>query len=68
MPDLDSINDNIAESAESPQSATVDGNSVTQRSIDDKIKAANHVAGQQAVSSDRPGLGIRFQKFTPYYE
>lgn len=40
--DADDIAQDIANSATSPQSATVDGNSVTSRSIDDKIKAEAH--------------------------
>jgi hypothetical protein len=68
MPDLDDLNEDIAESATKPESATVDGNSATARSIDDKIKAANHVAANQAAASGRPGFGLRFQKIRPTYE
>ncbi len=67
MPDASDINDDIAESALKPQSATVDGNSVTQTSIRDKAFAADRAAGREATAADRPGLGIRFQTFKPYY-
>jgi hypothetical protein len=68
MPDASDLNDDISESAVKPQSATVDGNSVSQVSISDKIKAADRAAANEAASSDRPGLGLRFQQIRPRYE
>lgn len=63
MPDADDIADAIAENATGPKSMSVDGQSVTQHSIDDQIKAANHVAGQTAAS--KPHFGLRFTKLIP---
>lgn len=67
MPDAGDISDSIAEAAAKPASATIDGNTVSARSIDDMEKAHNHVAGREAAASNRPGLGLRFQQITPYY-
>jgi hypothetical protein len=69
MPDNDAsdITTDIANSATKPASASIDGNSVTQVSIDDKIKARNDATAQQAAASNRPGLGLRFQQITPVY-
>lgn len=67
MPDAGDISDSIAEAATKPASATIDGNSVSARSIDDMLKARNDAASQEAASSNRPGLGIRFQQITPVY-
>jgi hypothetical protein len=67
MPDADDLNDEIASAAVKPQSATIDGNSVSQVSIDDKIKAADRAAGREAATANRPGLGLRFQQITPQY-
>lgn len=67
MPDASDLSDDIASAAQKPASASIDGNSVTSRSIDDKLKARDDAAGQEAAQSDRPGLGIRFQKFRPVY-
>lgn len=68
MPDASDLNDDIAESAVKPQSATVDGNSVSQVSIRDKAFAADRAAGRESATADRPGLGLRMQKIRPYYE
>ncbi len=45
------------------QSATVDGQSATQMSIDDRIKAANFIASQTAKSKNH--LGLTFRKMEP---
>jgi len=58
----------IEQTALGPKSATVDGNSVTQHSIDDLIKAADRVKSNTAATADRPGMGVRVQKITPYYQ
>lgn len=67
MADLDDVNDAIAENAAGPKRMQhIGGQEVEQHSIDDQIKAANHLAGQQAAT--RPGFGLRFQKITPTYD
>lgn len=58
----------IEQSALGPKSATVDGNSVTQHSMDDLIKAADRVRSNTAASADRPGMGVRVQQITRYYQ
>lgn len=47
----------IEQSIDTPQSASVDGQSVTNRSIDDVIKAANFVAQKKAKRTN--GFGIK---------
>jgi hypothetical protein len=68
MPDNDAsdIQTDIANAATKPASATVDGNSVSQVSIDDKIKAANYTAGIAARTAGLPGL--KNFKIRPTYE
>jgi len=46
MPDADDIASEIASAALKPQSASMDGSSVTDKSIDDKLKAQAHAAQQ----------------------
>jgi len=65
MPDAGDIADDIAESALKPQSALVDGNSVNQVSIGDKIKAAQYAAGQETAAAAVPGFGLRFTRLVP---
>jgi hypothetical protein len=67
MPDNDAsdLADDIANSATKPASATVDGNSVTQVSISDKIKAAQYQAAQEAAASAPGHFGLRFTQLVP---
>lgn len=59
MADLGSTN--IADNAEDPKRATVDGNSVEQHGIKDQIEAAYFVAAKAAVA--QPKRGFALQKF-----
>ena len=45
------------------QSSSIDGMSATAMSIDDQIKAAKYLAGQQAAG--QPHQGLRFIKLVP---
>jgi hypothetical protein len=63
MPDVDDINDAIAENATGPKSVTVDGNNVNQHSLADQIAARNAVAANTASSSAK--FGLRFTKLVP---
>lgn len=63
MPDVDDINDSIAENATGPKSVSIDGNNVTQHSIAEQIAARNDVASQSAKSSRK--FGLRFVKLVP---
>ena len=65
MPDVDDINDSIAENATGPKQVAVDGTSVQQHSIHDQIAARNDAAAQQ--SATKPGFGFRFQQIKPVY-
>ena len=65
MPDAGDIADDIASSALKPQSATVDGNTVNQMSIGDKIKAAQYTAGQETAAAAPGHFGLRFSKLIP---
>ena len=46
-----------------PKSVTVDGQNVTQHSIDDHIKAEQHKSSKQA--TQQPGFGLRFARMRP---
>jgi hypothetical protein len=62
--EVDQIKDAIVEGAtEAIQSASNDAGSMTRMSIDDQIKAANHIAGQSAASKSH--FGLRFAKLVP---
>lgn len=67
MPTAADIAEEIAEAGTGPQSVTVAGQTVVDRSVDEKIKAHDHVASQEAAASNRPGLGLRFQQITSVY-
>ena len=64
---VDAINAQIAADVLQPHSATVDGRSVVKRTIKDMKEGLDIVAGAEATEANKPGLGIRFQKFTPHY-
>lgn len=55
MPDL---SDDIETAATSPASASADGVTVTQRSIDEMIKADKHIKADTAGASPRLGMRI----------
>jgi hypothetical protein len=60
------IQNAIATSAKAGiQSASNDSGSVTKLSIDDQIKAVNHLAGQTAANKPGNGFGLRFSKIIP---
>jgi hypothetical protein len=60
----DTIASNIeADAIAGVQRVSVDGQSVDAMSIDDRIKAAKYLAGQQAASKNHRGL--RFTKLIP---
>lgn len=61
--DVDALNDDLVTAAQKPQSATIDGNSVNQQSLSDKIEAATYVAAQ--VASGKGHFGLRFTKLIP---
>lgn len=70
MPDntADDISTDIANGATQPRSATVDGNSVTQQSVSDKILARNDAAGIAARNNTAGSLGLTMRKLRPTYE
>lgn len=61
--DVSALDDDIVAAAQKPASATVDGNSVNSRSIDEKLKARNDAAGQ--IASGKAHFGLRFTKLIP---
>lgn len=63
MPDIDDINDAIAENATGPKSVSVDGTNVQQHNIADQIAARNDVGSQAAKST--PKFGLRFTALVP---
>lgn len=56
----------IATAALEPQSMSGEQGSVSQRSIDELLKARNAAAGANAAS--KVGFGIRVQKIRPEYQ
>jgi hypothetical protein len=58
MPDL---TDRIEDAASEPASMTVDGNTATQRSIDELIKADEYLKANAAAES--PKRGFNLQRF-----
>jgi hypothetical protein len=58
MPDADDIADAIADAATTPKSATVDGNNVTARSVDE-LAQAQALASQRALTSVAQLFGHR---------
>ena len=63
MADLTDIQDAIAENATGPKSVTNGETTVTEHSIDDQIKAANHLANKAGMNN--PSRGLRFTKLIP---
>lgn len=61
---VDPITTAIEDAVALPQSVSVDGQTVTERSLQDQIAAAKFVAGQKAVSGDA-NAGLRFMRFVP---
>lgn len=53
----------IADRAEDPKSATVDGNSVTQHSLLEQIEAAHFAASKAAVNNSGGKRGFALQRF-----
>jgi hypothetical protein len=61
MPDLDQT---IEEAAKNPKAVAVDGTRVDAQSVDDLIKADQHLSGKDAVRNS-PRRGLRFNKLVP---
>jgi len=59
----DATPDPIETAAAEPQSATVDGQTITNRSVDQLIAADRYAAQKRAVSA--PGFGIRRTRLNP---
>jgi hypothetical protein len=60
MADLDETIESVARG---PKSVSVDGTKVDAQSIDDLVKADQHLAGKIAI--EKPNRGIRFNKLVP---
>ena len=63
--ELDAIDADIAAGVLKPQSALIDGNSVNQVSIKDKIAAAQYAAGQATAAAGNGNFGLRFVQLVP---
>jgi len=61
---MSSISDSIQSVATGPKSVSVDGTKVDAQSIDDLVKADQHLAAKEGVASTRH-RGLRFSKLTP---
>jgi hypothetical protein len=59
----DEIKDAIVENIQTPQSVSVDGQSVSAKSLKDQIEAAKYIAGQEAVAS--APFGLRIARIVP---
>ena len=58
----DELDDQIAEDAAGPESATVDGVTVTKRSLQDLIEADRYLAGKRAV---HPSYALKRARLVP---
>lgn len=63
MPTPDELAEDIATSAADPSNVTVGSQSVTQRSIDEKIRAHEFASAKSAASQNR--YGLRFAQIVP---
>ena len=61
MADLDQT---IEDAAKNPKAVAVDGTRVDAQSVDDLIKADQHLAGKDAMRNSAR-RGLRFNKFVP---
>ena len=59
------LSDTIEDAASDPQSATIDGRSVTSRPIKDLIDADRYLAEKVATQSTTTRLGVRFFNTSP---
>lgn len=59
----DDLTDEIAAAAQRPQSTSVDGEALTERSIADQIAADRYLRAQEAARLNHGGL--RFSKIVP---
>lgn len=55
----------IETEAQKAQQVTVDGQTITRRSIDELIKADQYLAGKEAVANKNPFFGLRMRKIVP---
>lgn len=62
-PVADAIDDALEAALDEPQSATIEGESITNRSMADLITFAKYRGAQNAVNGDAGGLSCRRQKF-----
>ena len=62
-PVADAIEDAIEAAVDEPQQVSVEGESITNRSIPDLIALAKYRGAQNAVNGDTGGLSCRRQKF-----
>ena len=66
MTDVDDINEALATNVTKPASVTVAGETVTSKSADELIKAANHLAANSADGAgSKPHRGFRFTQLIP---
>jgi len=65
MPAPETPQEAIEQGALGPQSATVDGNSVTQRSLSELIEADKYLASKSAASAGNELFGMRVRQAVP---
>ncbi len=63
--EIEALNAEAEDFLAAPQSATVDGRSATNRSVDDFIKMKNFEAAQSASAPGKGQFGLRFTKLVP---
>lgn len=56
---MDEQLENLQEAAEAPQSASVDGQSVSEHSLSERIKADQYIRGQQAMEGTNSAGGAK---------
>ena len=60
----DDLTDPVVESADGPQSISIDGNQTVEHSLQDQIAAAKFAAANRART--RKGFGVMFSKIIPH--
>lgn len=62
---MSDLTTHIETESQKSQQVTVDGQTITRRSIDELIKADQYLAGKEAVANKNPFFGLRMRKIIP---
>lgn len=62
---MSDLKNHIETDAQKAQSVTVDGQTITRRSVKELIEADQYLAGKEAVANKNPFFGMRVRKIVP---